>query len=56
MACCRGGKSTPVDGQTLVKFVMPGKSAYSVVVEGSLFPALHGTLDKVGGHLIQKKN
>lgn len=52
--CHWGGKSTPNASQTRVKFVMPGKSAYSVVMEEISFPALHGTLVKVGGHLIQR--
>lgn len=33
---------------------MPGKSAHSVVMEETSFPALHGTLVRVGGHLIQR--
>lgn len=37
-----------------VKFIMPGKSAYSVVMEETSFPALHGTLVKVGGHFVQR--
>lgn len=49
-----GGKSTPTASQTQQKLVLPGKSAYSVVVEETSFPALHGTLVKVGGHLIQR--
>lgn len=54
MACHWGGKSTPTPSQTRVKLVVPGESAYSVVVEETSFPALHGTLLKVGGHLIQR--
>lgn len=54
MACHRSGKSTPTASQTRVKLFVPGKSAYSVVVEENPFPALHGTLVKVGGHLIQR--
>lgn len=54
MACHSGGKSTPTASQTRVNFVVPGKSAYSVVMEDTSFPALHGTLVKVGGHLIQR--
>lgn len=37
-----------------MKLVVAGKSAHSVVVEETSFPALHGTLLKVGGHLIQR--
>ena len=54
VACRRGGKSIRAASITLVKSIMPGKAAYSVVVEKTLFPALHGTLVKVGGHLIQR--
>ena len=55
VACRRGGKSIRTASQTLVKVIMPGKAAYTrVVVENTLFPALHGTLVKVGGHLIQR--
>lgn len=50
VACHWGGKSTPSVSQTRVKLVVPGKSAYSVVLEETSFPALHGTLVKVGGH------
>lgn len=50
MACHWGGKSTPSVSQTRVKLVVPGKSAYSVILEETSFPALHGTLGKVGGH------
>lgn len=54
VACHWGGKSKPRASQTPVKLVVPGKSACSVVVEQTSFPALHGTLVKVGGHLIQR--
>lgn len=37
-----------------VKTTGPGESAYSVVVGETSFPALHATLVKVGGHLIQR--
>lgn len=50
MACHRGGKSTPNANQTWEKCVVPGEP----VMEETLFPALHGTLVKVGGHLIQR--
>lgn len=34
---------------------MPGKFAYSVIQgKNSSFPALHGTLVKVGGHPVQR--
>ncbi len=54
MACNWGGKSTPTTSKTREKLVVAGKSAYSVVVEETSFPASHGTLLKVGGHLIQR--
>lgn len=50
MACQQSRGSTPAQ----VKFTMLGKAAHSVVIEETSFPALHATLVKAGGHLIQR--
>lgn len=48
------GNQHQTASKTQQKLVVPGNSAHSVVVEETSFPALHGTLVKVGGHLIQR--
>lgn len=49
-------KSTPTAFQTRAESITPGKSDFfQLCVEEALLPALHGTLVKAGGHLVQKE-